>query len=620
MSRGLHIVFLLALALAMYVGTAAEPALIDDADAGHAIAAREMRESGDWAVMHINGIRWLEKAPLHYWLVAASYALLGESAFATRLPLALGVAGLVLMVYAFGQHFWGERAGLYAGLAMCTGIGTWIFTRAMIPEAIYALQFTAAFYLFLRAWQGTLPPRLGYGGCAAVIALAVLTRALIGLIFPLGVSTLFLLATRGQCDGKPRWRELPVWSSALVFLLVAAPWHVIVGLRTPGFFSFYFINEHFLRAIGARYPQDYGSVPLAYWWLAHLVWLFPWSFFLPLAAREFPSPRRWRSLHHADQARLLTFLWAGVILLFFTFSKRMEYYSFGAWPALALLLGLGLARAEEEQHRWLPRLQGALAVVGLLVAGALGALLWLSRNIQPTGDISKLLQLQPESFYRVAMASFFDLTLESFAELRVPAAIAALSFAIGLGLAWLLRRHGRALALAPGGAGRAANMVMALGMAGFIFAANLAFTAFEPHMSSRPLAQRLLPLLKPEDQLVIYGEFYGGPSLAFYTHRKTWLYNGRYHGLEFGSYYPDAPKIFLTDQDFPAFWRGPHRVFLYAPQHLRREVLLRLPPEASYLVAELGGRALYVNRPLSPDQPTLAQLKTSAQLPVPSAR
>ncbi|MCL4523351.1 MAG: glycosyltransferase family 39 protein [Acidobacteria bacterium] len=601
MTRRLHILFLLALALAAYAGTAATPGLIDDADGGHAIVAREMLERGDFAVMHINGIRWLEKAPLHYWLVAASYRLLGESAFSTRLPLALGVAGLVLMVYFFGSHFFDERAGFYAGLAICTGIGTWIYTRAMIPEAIYALQFTAAFYLFLRAWQGTLHPRLGYWGCAAVIGLAALTRALIGVILPLGVITMFVLATRGQCDGKPRWRELPVWTSALVFLLVAAPWHVIVSLRTPGFFNFYFFNEHFLRALGWRYPADYGSVPLALRRQSARAWLFPWSFFLLFALRELPKPRDWKSVDHSAQARLFCFVWAGLILVFFSITKRMEYYSFGAWPALALLAGLALARMEEQQEKWLPRVTAALAVLGVAIAAMFGGILWLSRDVTG-GDIAQLLEIRPVA-NTTAFDSFSFLTVQAFAALRGPALGAAAGFFIALVISWFVRRRGHA---------QAATITMALGMSVFLFAAHAGFAAFEPHMSSRPLAQKLLPLLKPDDQLVIYGEFYGGPTLSFYTHRKTWLYNGRYNGLEFGSYYPDAPKIFLTDNDFPAVWRGPRRVFLFAPQNLRREVILRLPPDASYLVAEIGGRALYVNRPLTPDQPSLAQLRSRA--------
>src|SRR5215813_914265 len=91
---------LLTLTLAIYVGTAGWPALLDDADASHALAARAMLTDGDWAVLHVNGVAWLEKPPLHYWLVALSYAVFGVSAFATRLPAALAVVGLTLLVYS----------------------------------------------------------------------------------------------------------------------------------------------------------------------------------------------------------------------------------------------------------------------------------------------------------------------------------------------------------------------------------------------------------------------------------------------------------------------------------------------------------------------------------------
>lgn len=594
--RRLHGLLLLVLSLVIYLGTAAEPPLVDESDCGHAIAAREVGETGDWAVLHINGVRYLEKSPLHYWMVAASYALLGQSAFSTRLPLALATAGLVLMVYVFGRRFFGERAGFYAGLIVCTSMGTYIYTRTMIPEAIYALEFTAAFYLFLRAWAGGLSPRRGYWGCAAMIGLAAMTRSLVGVVLPLGVLAVFLAIS----GGWRRWRELPVISSTLVFLAVAAPWHVLASLRTPGFFSFYFFNEHFLRALGWRYPQDYATVPLLVWWAAHLAWFFPWSVFLPLAARELPRPRTWQHASDAaGQARLFLLAWAGFILLFFSLTKRMEYYSFGAWPAIALLLGLGLARAEEEQHRWLPRLQVALALTGLVVATVLGALLWMSRHISSGEDIAKLIETKPQEFYRVAMANFFDLTPQAFAALRVPAASAALLLLVGFGVAWLLRRKGRAFG---------ANLAVALSAAGFLLAANLAFQAFEPRLSSRDLAQAIIKELKPGDQIVLYGDFYYGCTISFYTHRKTWIYNGRSQALEFGSNFLDAPRIFLTDNDFPKLWQGPQRVFLFVPQHKREELLARLPLESTYLLAESGGKAVYVNRPLWPEQPTLAQL------------
>lgn len=590
------ILLLLTLALVIFVGTAAEPPLVDESDCGHAIAAREIRESGDWTVLHINGVRYLEKSPLHYWMVAASYSLFGESAFSTRLPLALATAALVLMVYAFGRRFFGERAGLYAGLVTCTSMGVWLYTRTMIPEGIYALEFAAAFYFFLRTWTGSMTPRWGYWGCAAMIGLAVMTRALAGLVLPVGVLLTFLLIS----GGWRRWRELPVISSILVFLAVAAPWHLLATLRTPGFFSFYFFNEHFLRALGWRYPQDHATVPLLAWWAAHLAWFFPWSVFVPLALREIPRPGEWKKAGDAaGQARLFLLAWAGFILFFFSLTRRMEYYSFGAWPAIALLLGLGLARAEEERNRWLPRLQAVLAIVGALAAVVLGALLWMSRNISSGEDIAKLIITRPQEFYRVAMANFFDLTPQAFAALRVPAVSAAVLLPLGLGVAWWLRRQKRDIA---------SNITVALTAAGFLFSANLAFQVFEPRLSSRDLAQTIQRELKLQDQIVLYGDFYYGCTISFYTQHKTLIYNGRYYALEYGSNYPDAPRIFLTDRDFGPLWHGPQRVFLFVPQHKYDELLVRLPLESTYLVAQSGGKAVYANRPLRPDQLTLAQM------------
>ena len=600
-TRQAALLLLLALALGIYVGNAAQPALLDDADAGHAEAAREMLGTGDWTILHINGVRWMEKPPLHYWLVATSYALFGESAFTTRLPLALCVAGLVVLVYLFGRRYFGERAAFYSGLILCTSIGVYMFTRIMIPEAIYSLQFTAAFYLFLLAWQKKINERAGYWGCAALIATAVITRGLLGLAFPAAILGLFLMAT----GGWRRWRELPLVSSALVFLAVALPWHIVAALRAPGappfapsFLWYYFVNEQMLRALGWRYPDDYTVVPLWLWWTAHLIWLFPWSLFLGYAVRGLPRYSTWQKLDDADSAKLLIAIWAAFVMLFFSITKsRMEYYSFCAWPALALLTGVGLERAEREKSRWLLRAQAGVAVVGAAAAAILGLLLWESRGIIAGGDISKLLEIQNIDSYRLSMATFFDLTPQAFAALRVPSTLAALCFLAGFPLAWLYRRRGRHLA---------ANLTLALTMACFFFIANMAFKIFEPHMSSRPLANVLLKVLRPEDQVIVYGEYYGACALGFYTRRQFLLYNGRYQGLEAGSYYPDVPKVFIEDGQFQKIWAAPRRAFLFAPRDQRKEALLRLPPGTSYLLAEIGGKAIYSNQPLTPGQASLA--------------
>jgi 4-amino-4-deoxy-L-arabinose transferase-like glycosyltransferase len=590
---------ILALSAAIYIGNAAQPPLLDDADASHALVAREMLERHDWAVLYMDGIRYMEKAPLHYWAVAATYAVAGQNAFTTRISLAVAVIGLALMMNVFGRRFFGARAGFYAGLAGATSIGIFLFTRIMIPEAIFALELTAGFYFFLLAWTGQMDVRLGMWGLAVMTGLAVLTLGLVGAVFPAGILVVYLLLTRGW----NRWRDLHIVSSVLICLLVAVPWHLLAEHRSPGFLWSYIINEHFKRALGTRYPPDYDSVPLGLWWAAHLIWLAPWSIFVPYALRELPPPRTWgRHMEPGAQARLLLFVWAGVIMAFFSLESgsRMEYYSFGAWPAMALLLGLGLARAEESPARWLPRLQAVLAAIGLAIAAGLGYFIWTSLKIPANGDISQLLETQSQALYRLSMAHFLDLTPAAFADLRWQAGLAAAVCILGFGGAWLLRLRGKQFT---------ASLTLAIATGVFFFAANSAYGVFSPKLSSKRLADAILPYLRPQDQIVQYGDFNFGSSIPFYTHRRVWIYNGRWGtNLEYGSKYPDAAQIFLDDASFPALWNQPQRVFLFVPGDIQDEAFPHLPAGSCYLLAESGGKYIFVNQLLRPDMPTLATI------------
>ncbi len=604
-------VFLVLLSGVIYIGTAGGAALLDDADSVHALVVREMLERHDYAVMFVNGIRYLVKPPLHYWLVAASYKILGQTEFSTRLPVVLAMIGLTLMAFEFGRRFFSERAGFYAALATATSAGMYMFTRIMIPEAIYALEFTAIFYLFLRAWTGSLDPRLGYWSVAALTGLAVLTRGLVGVVFPAAAIVGFIVLT----GGWRRWRELRPFSGMLIFLVIAVPWHVIAQLRAPGgpghhgFLWSYFINEHVKRALGTRWPPDYDATPLPLWWAAHLAWFFPWSVFLGFAMKQLPSPRRWwKQMTVDEQGRLLLFIWAAVIMGFFSIvvGSRMEYYSFGCWPAFTILIGLGLARAEESRSKWLPRMQALLALIGVALAGVLTWAVWQASRIRSSGDISTLLKTHPTDFYRLSMGHLFDLTPQAFADLRTPALLAAACFFLTFTVAWLLGRKQRILASA---------VVLAVGMAMFVFAANLAFQVFEPQMSSRTLARAIMKYMTPQDRLAFYGEFDPEASVSFYTHRKALLVNGRYNNLELGSYFPDAPPIFLTDADFPAFWHSSQRAFLVVPPEQREAAAQRLPKNDTWLLIENGGKAVYVNQPLTPGQPSLAQMEQSRPAP-----
>ena len=146
--------------------------------------------------------------------------------------------------------------------------------------------------------------------------------------------------------------KLRLLSSTLVFLAIAAPWHILAELRNPaqgqvrGFLWFYFVNEHFLRFLNKRVPRDYDTVPLLLFWALLIVWLVPWSVFVPQALLE--VPRRWREfrsqMSRHQRANLLFILWSLVIVGFFSFSTRQEYYTIPAIPGMALLIGGWLAK------------------------------------------------------------------------------------------------------------------------------------------------------------------------------------------------------------------------------------------------------------------------------------
>jgi 4-amino-4-deoxy-L-arabinose transferase-like glycosyltransferase len=575
----------MAVAALLYVGTAGWPALVDDdIDAAHALVAREMLQRHDWVVLYQDGIRYPIRPPLHFWLIGVSYELFGETAFATRLPVALATVGLVLMTFAFGRRFFGERAGLYGALAVATSPGVFFFTRTVIPEAIYALEFVAIFYVFLRSWTGSLNPRFGYPSAAALCGLAVLTRGPIGFLFPAASIALFLFAT----GGWRKWRELRLPSSAVAFLAVAVPWHVLAELRSPGFAWAYFVNEHVLRALGTREPHDYSAVPLGLWLLEHAIWLFPWSVFAVLVPKLFPRPRSWRSDTTPEaQARLLLFVWIAVIVGFFVLESgsRMEYYSFGAWPAMALLLGLGLARAEESGEAAPRRLSLALAILAALYAA--GSVAFVAKMGRAAGDITADLETHGADFYQSAMARALDLTPRALADLRAPLLLSAAGLLGAFVLAWRLRCRGRSVA---------ATVAAAAGMALFLGAAELAYDDLSPSLSSRDLAVRLNDELRPADLVVLYGDIRVAPGIAFYCRRRVLLYDAEVTNLRYGSRYADAPKTLYDDEEFRRLWSGPDRVILIVPADRKAEALAKLPSGSLRELAAAGGKTAYINR------------------------
>jgi 4-amino-4-deoxy-L-arabinose transferase-like glycosyltransferase len=568
------------------------PPLLDDADSTHAEAAREMFVSGDYVTLRVNGVRYLEKAPLAYWLVSASYHVFGINEFSTRLPMALCVFLLGLLGLAWGRRAWGERAGIYAALFVYTAAGVFLFTRILIPDVLLSALISSALYFFLTALEDRSDSWRWYAGYASM-ALGVLTKGLIALVFPSGAAFIYLVIT-GQWR---RWREFRLLSGIALFLLIAAPWHILAGLRNTGgqgghgFFWFYFVNEHFLRFLGKRYPHDYNKLPWALYWSLHLVWLFPWSLYFPAALRTALDVRNQSPTDFSARTRLLCWILAGLILVFFAISTNQEYYTLPAYLPLLLLIADGIARSEQKdcqagvRQGWLRISAGTLAIIGVAASLVLFTVLWKSRQLPFEPDIGNVLAKHNMDTDTLSTSHVLDLSYESFAALRLPAVLAAVTLLIAPVLSFLLRIRRRHYA---------ATWTMALGMAVFLVAAHIALGRFGPYLSSKDLALKIAAQQRPRDRVMIYGDQAFGSSLLFYLGRPVELVEGRTTSMWFGSTFPDAPKIYRSDDDLKTNWAKNDRVFLFVPPHLKAKVDSLLPNR--FVVAGESGKYVYSNQ------------------------
>ncbi len=340
-----------------------------------------------------------------------------------------------------------------------------------------------------------------------------------------------------------------------------------------GFFWFYFINEQLLRFLNLRYPRDYNTVPRLWFWLLHIAWLFPFSVYLPSI-----FGLSYRPVDREGKTRLLALCWAASVLIFFTFSTTQEYYSMPCYPALALLIGCGMAGG----GRLIRGGTGVLTVVSSLCAAACLALLFLVRSVPTPGDISQALSSHPGA-YTLSLGHMQDLTLDSFAYLRLPLALAAVAFLLGA-IGTIRATNLRAFLFTS------AMMVV------FFHAARLAMVGFDPYLSSRPLAEKLKA--SPAGELIVDHHYYEFSSVFFYTNRTAWLLNGRFNNLVYGSYAPNAPNIFLSDAEFPVRWSLPQREYFVAELKGVERVAKLVGAQTLHVVAASGGKLLVTNQDL----------------------
>ena len=313
----------------------------------YAEAAREMLAHNP-LIPRLDGMPYLEKPPILYWLIMLSYKIFGVGKFAARLPSALAALGTLLVVTRFARTRF--REPLWPAVILFSSVGFYMMSQLVLFDMTFTFFHTItllAFYAYIERPEE--PSRLMLA--AAASALACLTKGLIGIVLPGLVVIAFLALERRTI----RWRPfLAAWG---VFFLIVLPWHIWMMQHVPGFFDRYIIQEQFGRFLGTLKPMDYRRPPFYYNFEHLLLGIFPWTpFLLEAIMRRRPY----------DSLDRFLLLWAAAYVLFFTLSKTSSsYYMLPALPALALFLGRAMP---DLKGRALARLVAAFAVL-CVIAG-----------------------------------------------------------------------------------------------------------------------------------------------------------------------------------------------------------------------------------------------------------
>jgi len=540
------VILITAFGLSLYYGL--HP-LWDD-EAMYAEVPREMLAGGGLLYPTLNYAPFLFKPPLFIWANALSMHILGDGALAYRLPTALFAGLTALFAYGIGART-SRTAGIYAGFACATLYGIVFHNAEMLTDMPLMFFTTASMYFFLNTADGR---RYGAVLVYACLALAVMTKGLIGLVFP-GIAFAAFIVSAGRYDILKKLASLP---GALMFICITVPWHVLMELKHPGFLYSFVVNEQVMRFFNKRFPPDYDSVSTPWFILVTLGWTMPWLAFL------FQSlARAWR--RRADDTLRLALCWAlgGMVFLGLA-SSKMEYYSLPLLPAFSALIGLWWAGLGEEGGKGV---RGA--VVGAASLGVFSLLVILAGPYM-FGRLGGLLE-----FAGTDAAGLSGMALKTFLPLTAGS--------VGAAALFYYRRHTWAFAL------------FTLSALAMLVQARAAVALVTPAYSDEDAAIYAASVMAPSDTLVVDGdrEYEFSATFNFYAHKKLYiLSNGGQPVLPVK--FSEADRFVMTDPEFRALWGSGARVYLSTTRRPDMGGVAGVPGESFRQVFK-GSKTVYVN-------------------------
>ena len=518
-----NLLLLAALSSLMFFWMLGGHGLLEPDEGRYSEIPREMMETGDYVTPRLNGVLYFEKPVLHYWLTASAFAVMGKTELASRFwPAALAVVG-VLFTYWLGAYLYGKRAGLASGVLLASSLLYFAIAQINLTDMPVSTFITIAMVSFLMA---RLSDRRWLLLFYAAMALAVLTKGLIGVVLPGAVIFWYMIATR-------RWsiiKDTLYLPGIALFFALTVPWFWAVCRANPDFFNFFFIHEHFIRyatKVHGRYEPAWFFIPIL------LVGTIPWTGFIPQALAQAFKGRD--NGEESSWAGVYLVLWFTVIFSFFSLSSsKLIPYIVPVLPPLAILVG-----------RTVVDIWGGGNRRSMLVGLSLSSLLTI--------------------LFGAAFVAYPYVQDRLPSELLIPQLVhKGIILLIGTVMAWWAYRK-RSLG----------KVLICLALTGivFTFSFKTGFYLYDRINSSRQLSDIIKPHLTQEDLVVQYGEYNQG--IPFYLERRNVLVN--YLGeLEFGAKRETDPSWFIDGQEFLALWEGDRRVFVVIPARVWPQVQEKL--------------------------------------------
>ncbi len=503
-TKGLIFFGVLAALLCVYVyfSGLGDYGFIDPDEGRYSEIPREMIETGDFITPRLNYVKYFEKPIMHYWLTAAAFMTFGQNEFAGRVvPVSLGLLGCVITFLLALRVTKDFRAGVISGLVLASSVLWYGISRLNITDMTLTFFFTGAMYFF-RVWAEDTERKFWLIIFYVFMALAVMSKGLIGVVLPGGIAVIYSLLT-GQ--GKKILSRIFSPTAILIFFAVCAAWFVPVCMANHDFFEFFFVREHFLRyttTIHERWQPFWFFGPVL------LAGFVPWTGLLADVFRAIFG--KCRLIDKKDG--IFLGLWFLMPFVFFSMSSsKLVTYILPCFPPMAVLAGASLASMSGKEFR-------RFAVISTLI-------------------------LVPLAITGIVWPRFTDDT--DVIAMAVPAAMLAVSLAVFWGTSLLLLKNIRAAAL----------VLCVLGL-GVMYSASGAYMIESELLSHKDTAE-IIKTIDGIDDVVVFQKLMQG--MNYYLERRT-VTADIVDELEFGAAQEKSPKWFISKEELIAQWKTPKHI------------------------------------------------------------